>query len=468
MANRVLADVHSLFRVGFWFKSRPRGISRGISHTKVDTIHTKVDMPLTQHPFNDGTGKCDVMKCPFATVDAVAYICGIDECTKKVHLECFHRLVLPQQGKDPLPPLPDECLACTKKHYYLVVKLAKPVKVYRWSNDAKPETPTVTGEWILVDWLTKDDNYVKYKGKDNGGHTKKHYCLIMASKCTQLTVCERTHDSVLTKVMAMEDQWRQTHDWVNNTGQGVLVDDGQEHFDKTVKSRCSFYYDLEPIMIDRAGTNPVVTSENLGDSDDDDEDEDDADVGSESSSIPKVITQSTTDKPASDRKMTVAEKKALDKKKRASYSGGSTVGSVSVIDVETKQMFANAKSSSADRIKQAADHHQDLVAHQREMKELEERKVVLQENAAKVVDWSQKTAETTYKYNLYLKYKSMSEDGWPDEMILDLMPELEAVIKAKSVVQTVDSPVKPPAKKKNKTTTTTTAPRSERDPRSLS
>jgi len=73
-------------------------------------------------------------------------------------------------------------VACTKKHHYAVIKLAKPVKAHRWGNNAKPETPTVTGEWILVDWLTKEDNYIKHKGKDNGGHTKKHCCLIMASK----------------------------------------------------------------------------------------------------------------------------------------------------------------------------------------------------------------------------------------------------------------------------------------------
>jgi len=119
-----------------------------------DTIHTKV-MPLFLYPLNDGTGKCDAQKCPFANVAADTCACGIDECTKKVHVECYTRLVLVQVGKETLPPLPDECLACTKKHCCAVIKLAKPVKAHRWGNDAKPETPTVTGEWILVDWLTK-------------------------------------------------------------------------------------------------------------------------------------------------------------------------------------------------------------------------------------------------------------------------------------------------------------------------
>jgi len=122
-------------------------------------------------------------------------------------------------------------------------------------------------------------------------------------------------------------------------------------------------------------------------------------------------------------------------------------------------MFANAKSASADRLQQTGDHHRDLLAHQKEMKALEERKVVLQENAARAANWSEKTAETNYKYNMYLKYKSMSEDGWPDEMILDLMPQLAAVIKAKSAKRPAitaeddstvdDSPSKPAAKSSN-------------------
>ena len=76
------------------------------SHTKVNAIHAKVIMPLFLHPLNDGMGKCDVQKCPFATVAVDAYTCGIDECTKKVHVECYTRLVLVQVGKKALPPFP--------------------------------------------------------------------------------------------------------------------------------------------------------------------------------------------------------------------------------------------------------------------------------------------------------------------------------------------------------------------------
>jgi len=64
-------------------------------------------MSLFLHPLNDGTSKCDVQKYPFANVAPDTYVCGIDECTKKVHVECYTRLVLVQAGKETLPPLPD-------------------------------------------------------------------------------------------------------------------------------------------------------------------------------------------------------------------------------------------------------------------------------------------------------------------------------------------------------------------------
>jgi len=60
------------------------------------------------------------------------------------------------------------------------------------------------------------------KGEDNGGFAKKHVCLILAGKHTTLTLCKTTCETILPKMLAMEDCWRQTHDWINNTGRGVL------------------------------------------------------------------------------------------------------------------------------------------------------------------------------------------------------------------------------------------------------
>ena len=122
-------------------------------------------MPLVEHPDNEGFGKCDMQLCPFAGKAAIAYICGVDECTKKVHVECYKRRILPNVGKPPLAELPDQTVVCTRKHYTFIVKLCNPSKKLNWHNDAKPETPFVTSNYVLNHWVTTGNNYELYRGK---------------------------------------------------------------------------------------------------------------------------------------------------------------------------------------------------------------------------------------------------------------------------------------------------------------
>jgi len=95
-----------------------------------------------------------------------------------------------------------------------------------------------------------------------------------------------------------------------------------------MKKHCPFYCDWEPVMIDRAGSNPAIASDDLDNSDGDpeetevDDDDDDENNGNK--------------KPAA---------------KASSIRSQSPAGSISVIDSETKEMFSLATSSSADHIK---------------------------------------------------------------------------------------------------------------------
>ena len=41
-------------------------------------------MPLIEHPDNEGVGRCDMQLCPFNGKVAIAYMCGTDDCKKKV------------------------------------------------------------------------------------------------------------------------------------------------------------------------------------------------------------------------------------------------------------------------------------------------------------------------------------------------------------------------------------------------
>ena len=370
---------------------------------------------LIEHPENTGHGKCDVATCPFANKDQIAYICAIETCTKKVHTQCFIRRII-EGSKTPLVLLPDGKVACTKKHYTEFLKLANPVKKYNWSNDAKPETPLVTSNYCLQTWMKTNDNYEIYKGK-NGIHTKKHWCQIVAAKINNLTLSERTSDQIFTRICSWEECWRTTHDWIQNTGQGVLNDPkyDQEHnqsaFDAAVKKMCWFYYDLEDIFLDRCGSHPKITTDNLfddvgNDSDEAAEEEDDNVSNKETDSN----TQSAVDVVADGDKKLPAKSKKKEVAGRASFRTPSP--GFASIDKDTIKIFEASKSTSEARLV--------LLKEQLE----------LQKAAAKRTDWNQKQAEADFKYQMWIKYESMKEKGISDDFILRVMPEASFVVEA--------------------------------------
>ena len=139
----------------------------------------------------------------------------------------------------------DGKVCCTKNCYNIIAKVDSGGGRLTWTNDAKDETPNVTSQQVVINWLTDEDNYIKFRGKDQK-FTKKHYCEIIAIKINHLTKSTRTDAQVLTKIASMEDSWRSCNDWINNTGQGVLKnpEEGQAAFDAVVAKRCPFYYDI--------------------------------------------------------------------------------------------------------------------------------------------------------------------------------------------------------------------------------
>jgi len=379
-------------------------------------------MPLIEHPANEGIGKCDLPLCPFAGKVAVAYICGVDECIKKVHVECYMRRILPNVGKPPWAPLPDNSVCCTRKHCTATVKLANPSKKLGWMNDGKPETPNVTSNHVLNDWITTPGNYEVYRGKGENGFTKKYYCMTISAKMNNLTLSERTWESIQTMIASREESWRTCNDWMNNTGVGVLRDEGKESFDSCVTTRCPFYYDWEPIMIDRAGNNPAVTSNDLDKSDDDEsldpEPEDDVD-SDDGNKKPKAKASAA---------------------KASSIRSQSPAGYISVIDSETKEMFSLATSSSADRMKLMTEQHAERMA-------IENRRLALEEARAKSIDWKAKREEVSHRYELYEKYNKMKDSGKSDEFILMVLPQARDIIDA---LAETESPKRTSPRKRNR------------------
>jgi len=241
-----------------------------------------------------------------------------------------------------------------------------------------------------------------------------------------LTLSVRTAEAVQTMIAIREETWRSCNDWINNTGQGVLNDpeQGKDSFDKAVKDRCSFCYDWEPIMIDRAGNNPAVTSNDL-DSADDDESEDPKDCDYEE------------DEEEEEEKKPKAKAKAG---KASSVRSRSPAGSISVIDSETKEMFSLATSSSSDRMKLMKEQHSERMA-------IENRRLELEETKAASVDWKAKREEVLHNYELYEKYNKMKDNGKSDEFILIVLPQAKQII---DVLAKTESPKRSSPRKKSR------------------
>eukprot|EP00977_Amphora_coffeiformis_P023604 scaffold13773_cov76-Amphora_coffeaeformis.AAC.1 len=80
----------------------------------------------------------------------------------------------------------------------------------------------------------------------------------------------REHKQVLLKIQNLEDTFRRAHDFATSeTGAGIFDKEGEGTIKDAVLKICPYYYDLLPIMSERASAKPKATSEALDDSSDD-------------------------------------------------------------------------------------------------------------------------------------------------------------------------------------------------------
>jgi hypothetical protein len=186
-------------------------------------------------------------------------VCANVHCGRSIHYACYLQVVAEND------PLPNNMIVCTVKCYQ---KMAANIRKPSWNNDgAKGLGDPITSERILLDWLTAEGNYSKYRGKNNNGIKKIQFAQQLAETMNARGVkVKRDSKQVMSKITYLENSFKSAFDWANTeTGAGLLEQGAMGSFEAEVKRRCPFYDDLLPIMKDRSSAKPMVTSEDLDD-----------------------------------------------------------------------------------------------------------------------------------------------------------------------------------------------------------
>jgi hypothetical protein len=216
---------------------------------------TPAPVPATAVTTTVAKPKCVRRGCR-ETTEALR-ICANIQCRRSIHFQCYLQLVAENE------PLPNNLVVCTVKCFQ---KIASNFRKPNWNNDGAdgPGDPN-TSEKILLEWLTNEGNYSKYRGKNNNGVKKIQFAQRLADMMNAQGVkVKRDSKQVMAKITYLENSFKNAFDWANTeTGAGLLEQGAMGSFEAEVKRRCPFYDDLLPIMKDRSAAKAMATSEDL-------------------------------------------------------------------------------------------------------------------------------------------------------------------------------------------------------------
>ena len=117
---------------------------------------------------------------------------------------------------------------------------------------------------ILLQWLTAEGNYSKYRGSATSlGKGKLYWANILSQKMKEAGIRKfRSAKAIKNKIMNLEDSFKSAHDWAGQTGAGLKESDPGQ-FNQYIQKLCPHYFDLLEIMQDRATSRPQMTSDDL-------------------------------------------------------------------------------------------------------------------------------------------------------------------------------------------------------------
>lgn len=235
---------------------------------------------------------CFVLKKPEhlrTKEDSFLYKCSA--CENMTHLNCYKSFmtengfnhILSSRTQSMYVVCGKRCYQKKKKEVYslrpsIVSTQTNQTTTKFWDNDA--ETSSLS---ILLEWITDERNADKYFGAQDtssksgfsidDGITKAGLCKQISEIIKTTNGVYRSPDSIRSKIDDLVGKFKQTHDWIFATGQGVRETEGEENFKEIVLGKFRFYYDLEPILSQRPSIRPLFTTDDVDDGNDDDDDD---------------------------------------------------------------------------------------------------------------------------------------------------------------------------------------------------
>jgi hypothetical protein len=408
----------------------------------------------------DASDRCQIRGCRTRGV-LEQLVCAKEGCGKKCHIMCYQGLVIKVANGPDLTPLAAGKVACTKgcyKEYMKAVNGTGDSSRGKWTSDGiKGPDDAHTSMKILIDWMTTEGNYSKYRGKDNNGVTKMQFATILAERMRNETLStERNAKQVMDKISRVEESFRTAHEFATSqTGAGIQENEGEQTFKDLVRRKCSYYYDLIEVMMDRASTAPRATNFDPSFLDNDDDSEAEEPLGQLSqgsqtqpmsqltqtqnegmlpatTNSPQVTDTevieniSTVGAPSAANSVASSRKNSDGKQNNKKRSSSSSSGVL--MDDKTVEMLQEASKVSRQKVV-------ELNRHNKRLEDVEERKLALQlkqdereQKRFETQQWKGRSDELDYKVKLVREYNSLKTQGLTNEQIIALFPEMASVI----------------------------------------
>ncbi|KAI7960185.1 hypothetical protein MJO29_005253 [Puccinia striiformis f. sp. tritici] len=137
---------------------------------------------------------------------------------------------------------------------------SQPTPKVAWDKDGENG---ITSIRVLLDWLSVDGNFARWRGNKTGS-TKQAIANEILALLVGAGITHRNQKGVLTKIQELQSSYMKASDFHHNTGSGLQDNDianGTHTLQMALLKRCKYWDELHPVMATRTAANPLHTNE---------------------------------------------------------------------------------------------------------------------------------------------------------------------------------------------------------------